>query len=312
VNQKPLHLYQHFSSIHSVHRLDLADQLDLIDERDFLDPDRFQTAQSKLRSIRNPVLWACTNPVDIAAIRSRAEQIWEPGNFFMMHWDAMAESSATQAAWPCFLIEQRLNQRRDIEPRQHRISMLSGRVRRHRLDFWLQIRDLVRSDDVIVINRFGIDHSGFTDPALAELPWSTAPEFIDEDQSRPVCTNTASIQHPAFRACVNVTAETLGPTPGVFITEKTWKALAAGCMTWHAGCSGAAQYLQELGFRDWFGLAQPDAPSARELFGRDDLYDFYQDNRETVQQDVELFWSHDLLKSLTQDALVRLENWLQR
>jgi hypothetical protein len=305
MTRKHFHGYQHFTS---VHRSDLADQITLVDERDFLDPNRFQAAQPRLREISNPVLWCCTNPVDVAAVRARAQQIWDPEDFFVMHWDAGAECSATQAAWPCFLIEQRLNPRRPLEPRQYRISMLSGRVRRHRLDFWLAIRDLVRSDDVVVINRFGIDHAGFSDAALAELPWSSRPDFIDEDQSRPVCTNTASIDHPAFQACVNVTAETLGTEPGVFLTEKTWKALAAGCMTWHAGCAGAADYLQQLGFQHWFA----QTPSARDLFGRDDIYDFYQANRLGVEQDAELFWSWDLLQRLTQPALGTLENWLQR
>lgn len=226
-----------------------------------------------------------------------------------MHWDALVPHTHTQAAWPCFLIEQRLNRRLPLAARAHRVSMLAGRVRRHRVELWCEMKDLVQADDVVVINRFGIERCGFHHPALADLPWTNRAEFMDEDQSRPVCTNTASIQHPAFRACVNIPAETLGDEPGMFITEKTWKALAAGCMIWHSGCEGSGQYLATLGFNDWFGS---NTGSVRDLLTRTDLYDFYRDNMQGIEQDVELFWSPELVRQLTAPALARLESWLER
>lgn len=301
--------YQHF---HALERQDLAHRITLVEEHDFLDPGRFQEALPRLKQLRNPVLWACTNPLDIDAVVSRAEQVWAPGEFFVMHWDAASLPQFNSTPWPCFLINQRLNQRQPTEPRQHRIGMLSGRVRRHRIDFWCGIRDLVRDDDVVVINQFGLNQCGVDHPALIDLPWSNCQDYIDEDQSRSACTNTVSIQHPAFRACVNITAETLGYKSGVFITEKTWKAMAAGCMTWHFGCRDAAEYLASLGFRDWFGQAGKHQPSSRELFARNDIYDFYHTNLFDIERDLEFFWSQDLLRSITNDALARLESWLDR
>jgi len=296
--------YQHF---YSLGRHDLAQQITLIEEHDFLDSSRFQEAIPRLQHVKNPVLWTCTNPLNVDAVMARAEQIWGADNFFIMHWDAASQPRFNVTHWPCFLIEQRLNKRLPVEPRQHRISMLSGRVRQHRIDFWCNIRHLIRDDDVVVINKFGLDRCGFDHPALIDLPWSNSQHFIDEDQSRPVCTNTASIQHPAFRACVNITAETLGADPGLFVTEKTWKALAAGCMTWHFGCGGAAGYLKQMGFCDWFAQT-----SAQELFSRDDIYDYHRENIMRIDQDVELFWSQDLLRSTTDRALAALEIWLDR
>lgn len=301
--------YQHFWALG---RQDLIHRITLIEEHNFLDPERFREAVPRLKQIPNPVLWTCTNPLDVDAVVARAEQVWGPDGFFVMHWDAASSLRFNSTPWPCFLIEQRLNQRLPTESRQHRISMLSGRVRQHRIDFWCNVRDLIRHDDVVVINQFGLNRCGFDHPALADLPWSNRSDYIDEDQTRPVCTNTASIQHPAFRACVNITAETLGSEPGVFITEKTWKALAAGCMTWHFGCSGAAKYLADLGFHDWFGQAGEHEPSARALFARDDIYDFYQTNLDGVERDTEFFWSQELLRSVTDTALARLESWLDR
>ncbi len=287
----------------------LAKNITLIEEHDFLDEHSFETALPRLSKIERPVLWCCTNPVDVAAVRARADQVWGAGGYFVMHWDALAPTTDTQAAWPCFLIEQRVNARQLVATRQHRISMLAGRVRQHRIELWCAMKDLVQQDDVVVINQFGLERCGFDHAALGDLPWANRAEFIDEDQSRPVCTNTASIQHPAFRACVNIPAETLGAEPGMFITEKTWKAIAAGCMVWHSGCQNSAEYLANLGFHDWFG---PNPGSVRELFARSDLWDFYQDNLQGIEQDLELFWSQALVQSLTAPAMAALESWLSR
>lgn len=278
-------------------------------EHVFLDPVRMATEQQRLRRVINPLIWACTNPIPMDLVVERCEQIWGPEGFFVMHWDASQQPTANQAYWPCFLIEQQINQRRPVATRQHRISMLSGRVRPHRIEFWHSIRNLVRSDDVIVINRFGLDRCGFDHVALMDLPWSNRADFLDESQDRPVCTNTTAIDHPAFRACVNITAETLGPGPEIFITEKTWKALAAGCMLWHWGCDGAARYLSGLGFKDWFDHA---SAKTLDLFRRDDIWDFYRENEQAVLQEVEQFWSPALIRSLTQPALTQLDSWLDR
>ena len=299
------HWYQHF---YQCGRADLARTVTIIQEHDFLDPDVFLQAKDSLQHVRHPVLWACTNPMDIDAVMVRCEEVWGSGGFFVLDWDAAQRSTADRAYWPCFLIEQRLNARQPPRSRQHRISMLSGRPRSHRLDLWCHIRDLVRAEDVVVINAFGLDHCCFDHPALADLPWSNHPDFLGESQDRPLCTNTTAIDHPAFRACVNITAETLGPGPEVFITEKTWKALAAGCMLWHWGCDGAAHYLADLGFRDWFS----QTTSARDLFERNDVWDFYHANQHEVMQQLDLFWSSHLLRSLTQPALQRLDLWLAR
>jgi hypothetical protein len=267
-----------------------------------------ESAQQSLKEITNPIIWLCASPMDTESIIARCEQVWGPGGFFVMDWDARQKPAADRVYWPCFLIEQRLIARQPMAARQHRISMLSGRVRSHRIDLWCDIKDLVRAEDVVVINAFGRTACGFDHPALADLPWSNNRDFFDESQDQPLCTNTTAIDHPAFRACVNITAETLGSGPEVFITEKTWKALAAGCMLWHWGCDGAVHYLADLGFQDWFS----QTTSARDLFEKNDIWDFYREHHHRVAQEVDLFWSSQLLRSLTQPALERLDLWLAR
>lgn len=265
-----------------------------------------------LRRIRNPVLWACTNPVATHDLMIQAQHMWGPGNFFVMDWDAHGSCRSNCAYWPCFFLEQVSNTRLSIPQRQHRISMLSGRVRPHRLDLWRHVRDLIRSDDVIVINSFGRHHCGFDHANLPDLPWANHPEFLDQLQTQEVTHNTMSTSHTAFRACVNITAETLGQQSGLFVTEKTWKSLMAGCMPWHWGCQGVGEYLSELGFQDWFGPQADAMTSALELFSRDDIYDFYNANQERIQQDLELLWSSTLRRSLTAPAIQGLESWLAR
>ena len=289
---------------------DLAALITIIDEPDFLPRGHLLARRDHLRAIRHPVLWACGNPLDLQDTTASAEQVWGPGGFFLLHWDAAHEPTAHTAPWPCFLIEQqRLSHQTAPGARQHRISFLSGRVRPHRLALWLQIRPLITEQDVVVINGFGLDLCGIQHPALADVPWSSHARFLDQAQHQQVCHNTTATDHAAFRACVNITAESLGARPGIFVTEKTWKALAAGCMLWHHGCEGMARYLQALGFQDWFDQNSADA---RDLFRRDDIWDFYQANQHRVAQEIELFWSPALRQRVTQPALARLRSWVER
>ena len=184
--------------------------------------------------------------------------------------------------------------------------MLSGVPRPHRIHLWRSIQSRVRSTDIVVINRFAHWH---VDRDLSQgLPWSNHPELIEPDQERALTqTPTTSIRHPAYRACVNLPLETVWHRR--FMTEKTWKAVVAGCLPWH-GHAGLASWFRDLGFRDWFGETSGSGTTAQDLFDRDDLWDFYHDNLAAVYQAQDHFWSQDLLIQQTESAVDRLENWL--
>lgn len=293
-------------------RRDLASYATFLEERWIIDGNHGQ--ESTLSQISNPILCLCSNPVDIDAAVSRARKIWAPDDFFVLTWDANAADQTQTAYWPYFFLEQRRQLRSAWRPRQHRISMLSGQVRPHRVRAWLSVRDLIRTDDVVVINSFGLEHVDLDDLAhlAAALPWANIPVFLDQAQYLCAAINTAGLEHPAFAACVNVTGESLGSDSGLFVTEKTWKSLAAGCLPLHTGCAGMAEYLQTLGFQNWFGNIGTDYQAVRDVFMRDDIWDFYHANQSRVQQDLQRFWSTDLVSALTDATLTKLEYWLSR
>jgi hypothetical protein len=265
----------------------------------------------QLRAVSRPVLCACTNVWDIDAVRRWAQEIWGVQGYFLLHWDAGSVPDSNQGHWPYFYLEQRRALRPVLMPRRHRVSMLSGQVRRHRLDVWLAAKPWVQARDVVVINRFGADYSDVDPELLCQLPWSHPGGQVYPDQTVAAVHDTTAINHPAYLACANVTGESLGPGSGVFVTEKTWKAIQAGCQPLHTGCSGMTQYLTALGFHAWFPYTGSDAQRAMALFQASDLEQHWQRSRSQIQQDIDLFWSDDLVHGLTRPTVRALEKWLE-
>lgn len=288
-------------------RSDLAQALHIVPEAVILDAWRLSSWEH-LRSLDRPILNLSTNPVDIAELRNFAQRVWGTDGYLMLGWDAVS-TSPDLVYWPYFLLNQRLQVRRVYQPRCHRISMLSGIPRSHRIQLWRLIKSRVQDQDVVVVNRFA---HWSQDPDLSrDLPWSNHPELIEPDQEQSLATTpTTSTDHPAYLACVNLPMETVWDVNHVFITEKTWKALVSSSMPWH-GHVAIARYLHDLGFPDWFRETQLDAPSVQDLFDRDDLWQFYYDHQPEVQSAQDLFWSDQLVIQQTQAALARLQNWIQ-
>jgi hypothetical protein len=294
-------------------RRDLADQCSFVGEYELMDliHDPDLPPKEIVSSWPNPVLCFCTNPVSLMPVRCMAQRIWGEGNYLLLDWDAAAESAPDLTYWPYFFLEQRRSVRRVMTPRRYRVSMLSGQAREHRLALWSAVRDLISQQDIVVINSFGLANLDLDIRDLPRVPWSNHSHGIDHDQDRDTVNDTTSIAHPAYRACVNITAETRITPAEIFVTEKTWKALQAGCLCWHWPGSGHAKYLAQLGFHTWFDQ-QDLINSARQLFARDDLWQLYHDNLDFVQEDIDLFWSDHLVHRVTQPAITALESWLDR
>jgi hypothetical protein len=288
-------------------RRDLVQALLIIPEHVMIDAE-ISGSWDHLRHLDRPILNLSTNPIDIAGVRSRAQQIWGPDGYLMLGWDAHS-TAPDLVYWPYFFLTQRLQIRQVWQPRCYRISMLSGIPRPHRIQLWRLIRSHVRPQDMVVVNRFS---HWSQDPDLSrDLPWSNHPAMIESDQERSLtATPTTSIDHPAYLACVNLPVETVWNQDLVFITEKTWKALMSGLMPWH-GYQPMAQYLLQLGFADWFGETGTAAVAVRDLFDREDLWEFYHDHASQVQAAQDRFWSDQLVIQQTQTAIHRLENWVR-
>jgi hypothetical protein len=295
-----------------VGRGDLASEVYFLEEKWALDPDLIRANMQWLRAVRNPVLCLCSNCMDIESAMSRAQDIWALGEFFVLDWDAALINSANRCRWPYFYLEQRrLQSAQDCQPRLHRVSMLSGRVRQHRLAAWQAVHDIIDPRDIIVINALGIgDYDA--DPGDVALPWSYPPGLEYPDQTLGAVHDTTSTDHPAYRACVNVTGESHGSRPGIFVTEKTWKAITAHCIPLNTGCQGMTSYLQGLGFHDHGLDLGDDVTSVRSLFARQDVWQFYQSCRDIVDRDAARFWSDELLDHLCSDTIARLESWINR
>lgn len=292
---------------HVVGRQDLAHELFVISEHQLLDAQH-RGALDCLTGVSRPILNLSSNPVPLAPVRAFAQQVWGPDGYLMLTWDP-GVTAPDLVYWPYFFLCQRQLQRKPWQPRCHRISMLSGIPRPHRVHLWRQIRSRVRDSDIVVINRFA---SWLMDQNLVQdLPWSNHLELIEPDQDRALTSDsTTSMDHAAYRACVNLPLETVSDPEALFVTEKTWKALVSGCLPWH-GHRGLAGYLHQLGFPDWFQETGPAAITCPELFDRDDLLDFYHANLDQVRSAQDRFWSDHLVIHQTEAAIRRLENWIQ-
>lgn len=298
---------------------DLADRCTFIGENEFLpliDSANLRSVIADLtRPGTQPVLCLDTNPHDVDSIKSRVAKYLGLENFFVLQWNANKASSVLEAYWPSCFLDQRLMPRRSLEHRQHRISMLSGWLRPHRLKAFVAVQNLIDSRDVVVINRIGADVVSMPrdlESLLPQLPWTNRNIDFDQDQNGPAA-HDHDLHHAAYRACVNVTNETLGPVSGLLVSEKTWKALRAGCMLFHYGCVGIDRYLGQLGFCSWH-TQSPDWDQQLQdlgnLFARQDLHDEWRHNHHRLQQDIELFYSDHLLAIMTNDSVRRIQSWL--
>jgi hypothetical protein len=275
------------------------------------------------------------NPCDSAGHIQALNRVVDPEEYFVLDPDIRPDRclEPNQAPWPSWLIMQQIGHSSEILPREHRISMLSGSMRYHRLLLWRAVRDLVRPDDVVVINRMGHFAGSFppglTDPDQVdqwqqELPWSNDPRHADHSEWGPYTSwelppDQASISHAAFRACVNITNETgppaQGPRDQCLLSEKTWKAYRAGCLVVHYGAPGAARFLASQGMQIWpTGFWDEDQDRAIQglqgLWQRDDIWHQYHENQDCVRHNHHLVMSTEFARHLAQDLLQKINPWI--
>lgn len=284
---------------------------------------------------RLPVLCLDGNPCNILEYVRALDQVCDPREYFIFTSDPRPEFSTApnQAPWPSWLILQQLDDDRYCDrTRQHRVSMLSGSMRYHRILLWRSVRDCIRPDDVVVINRMGNFGNSVPGGALtaeeiwqweSELPWTNDIQHADHpDWSAGTTWNLPPNQgnnwHAAFAACVNITNET-GPVNDssdlCFISEKTWKPLRSHCLVVNYGAPGARDFLRGQGIGIW-DLDTDDhdyvskIPHIREIFERDDIWDQYQANRDMVDHNRDLVMSREFALQLSSQFLHKIEAWI--
>jgi hypothetical protein len=284
---------------------------------------------------RLPVLCLDMNPCDSRAYIQALNSVLDSREYFVLDPDIRPDRSPepNQAPWPSWLIMQQLGHSGEIQPREYRISMLSGSMRYHRLRLWRAVRDLVRPDDVVVINRMG-HFAGSFPPGLTdtdqveqwqqELPWSNDPRHADHSEWGPHTSwelppDQAGISHAAFRACVNITNETGPPAGGpqdqCLLSEKTWKAYRAGCLVVHYGAPGAARFLASQGMQIWNGeYCDEDQDRALQhicnLWQRDDVWDQYSLCRDQIRYNHDLILSPEFALRLAESFQHKISDWI--
>ena len=171
------------------------------------------------------------------------EQQLDLAAWFVFNTDVRPEVSvhANLAPWPSWIVNQQLEHNYQIgRSRQHRVSFMSGTARYHRIRLWYEARDLIRPEDVWVINKFSagclyddcasLSEAQWAESLLDQLPWSNNQAFLDQSSTNSCVMSCGQNDHAAFSACVNITGETSPSTSQLLITEKTWKAYRSGCM----------------------------------------------------------------------------------
>lgn len=268
-----------------------------------------------------PVVCLDTNPWAAPDLAQDLLAITGPGSWFMLSHDALDAGDQHRAHWPFYLVLQ-ASLDPDTRPHTRRIGMLSGAPRRHRLEAWHRARPWIQAQDVVVINAFR-KHAQWDDYHDPEgqrlwnetqdlLPWSTDPIWIDgTDPGSDHGLNHMTVEHEAYRACVNIALETDTSDHTLFVTEKTWKSLRAGCLTVTVGSPHLPAWMASLGFEvlPWLDPSQAwpaKIDHVAQLFQRQDIWDLYHDHRYVCQHNQALLSDPSWLATLLRPALDRV------
>jgi hypothetical protein len=276
---------------------------------------------------RLPVLCLDSNPYNADQILQELNEQIDPNTFFVFHPDIRAElcQSANIAPWPSWLCNQQLLPNHQLgQAKKYRISYLSGVARYHRIKLMKEVRDWIRNDDVVVVNRFAPKMLSNTMPGtlvntaqqlLDELPYSNRAEFIDNEQGEGQAALHAHNSHAAYAARVNITGETSGGDQVLF-SEKTWKAYLSGCLTINFGIDTAPTVLKKFGIEIWEEYDQSVAwenkiDLIKNLFQRDDIDLVYEKLIPMIHHNQNLVSSKDFAKLLAQPAIEKISNLLE-
>ena len=268
---------------------------------------------------RLPVLCLDGNPCNANLIHKELCKHLDVKDFFIFHPDIRPHLSdqPNMAPWPSWWFFQLMEHDHQAnQPKTHRVSLLSGSSRYHRVKLLRDIKPYVTDQDVIIVNQIGDFRDRLPTGWWDELPWTNRPEFFDYVGTSGYPPKMEQNNHPAFAACVNINGET-SHTDQVLLSEKTWKAYRSGCLVINYGPEQATQTLKDLGFEIWdefdqVGTHEHKANLIVKLMQRDDIADLYQKNLEIVKHNVAWFHNVTAIKQVTEMAVLKLENLLSQ
>lgn len=273
---------------------------------------------------RRVILCLDRDPVDVAPYVKVLQQCLDPDSWFVLSNNYSDPVTDNVAPWPYFLIAQQWQPNSQLgQQKQHRIGFVSGIPRPHRVELWRAVRDHVRSDDVVVMNRFCLDtlYGGRNSELVdflktQQLPWSNRPEFVDQSQDQTCASAPNSNSHPAFRARCCINAETCADSGPLFFSEKTWKSYISGCLTVNYGPAAAPAWLADQGVEIWSGDTvcsnQQKIAVIQDLFESDTVDDLYNENLKAIKHNQHLVDSRAFLYQITEPTVTALYNWAER
>lgn len=155
-----------------------------------------------------------------------------PRMFFYPHWYYFAVKN-------CKLI--------DIEsPRKYKLGCLNSSARPHRIAIWLALKDHLKNHEILIdfrnFNSLRSDDVKLTDNELQQ--WESLRSTLPIRNDLPF---TIHIQADELvNSYLHLVTETT-VIPKIFITEKTWKPIAAGNLFLIFGNKGSIKYLRDQG-----------------------------------------------------------------
>ena len=300
---------------------------DFLLERDHFRSSALLTISEIIKSHQLPVLNLSTNPIVAKVYLSLLLEHFDADKFFVLSSDCrpMQCSKLNTAPWPAALLLQQ-QASRDYTAnfnKIHRISVLMRQTRLHRLALMEKIRPLATQHDVVVANKtignnipIPLQKAEYTN-WIENLPWANKNEFLDLGPSNdcPNDFNYTNIDHPAYRAMVNITNESWYDDNILFITEKTWKAYASACLVVNYGSTDIPDQLEKFGFEIWKEYDvncdyRSKIEIIAELFQRQDIEHIYNKNIDMIRHNQQLSDSIDLARTLTALAIEKITNLL--
>lgn len=272
---------------------------------------------------RRVVLCLDRDPVDIQPYVEVLQRCLEPSKWFVLSNDYSKPVTKNTAPWPYFLIAQQWHSNSQLGQHKHyRIGFVSGVPRPHRVNLWRAIKNHVRSNDVVVMNRFGLDtfygdcQSELMDfLQTQQLPWSNRPEFIDQSQDQSCAHPSSSNSHPAFNARCCINAETCDEKGPLFFSEKTWKSYISGCLTVNYGPIESPKWLADHGVEIWSGDVvcsnQQKITIIQDLFRSAVVDELYHDNLPAIKYNQHLVDSRAFLRQMIEPSISALHNWAE-
>jgi hypothetical protein len=220
------------------------------------------------------------------------------------------------------------NNRINRVKRRYKVCCLNGTPRPHRIYNYLVLKNKSYYDDCffsIHTDPVNIKNNRGDEPLLPNniiTEWDNVSANLPMFGDTNICSHHIDLSHPAYRnSYINLVTETT-VAHNFFISEKTWKPIAAGQLFLLFSCAGSVEHLRGYGIdtfddiinHDYYDI-EPD-PFKRMFKLHEILDDLVKENLHEIfikthnrrKKNMELFYNIDLGKRYTNDIQQLVQN----